>query len=304
MHNNLFIGCDTGFGHLTALQLNSTGFTVFAGCYDPNGEGVSRLKKNVSDSSRLHVIPLDVTKDESVSSAVQTVKTILEKDGSLKLFGLVNNAGILRAGQFEWGSLDYMVKDVMEVNTMGVARVTKSFLPLIREAEGRIVNINSTASRYAVPSLVSYCMAKHASLALTEGLRREVKKFRVKVISVEPYIYGTRMAGKDVIDGLLDEAFNSSSDEVKSAYGSKFYEYMKKVAVHAGANLGSKAVDDVSLSVVDALTSAEPELRYNCCLWYMKPLIWAGLHICPTEIFEILTQRSLMSCKLGKCYPD
>ena len=261
------------------------------------------MKKHVSDSSRLHIIPLDVTKEESVQSAFEAVKSILEKT-QLKLFGLVNNAGILRVGQFEWGSLDYMVKDVMEVNTIGVARVTKTFLPLIRENQGRIININSTASRYAVPSLVTYCMAKHASLALTEGLWREVKKFGVKVISIEPYIYGTRLAGKDVISSLLDEAYKNSSEEVRSSYGSRFLDIMRKVAVSTGSNLSSKAIDDVSQAVSHALTSAEPELRYNCCIWYMRPLIWAGLHLCPTEIFEILTQRSLASCKMHKSYPD
>lgn len=297
------IGCDTGFGHLTALSLNATGFTVFAGCYDPNGEGVSRLKKHVSDSSRLHIIPLDVTKDESVSNALKSVESILQQK-EVRLFGVVNNAGILRVGQFEWGSLDYMVKDVMEVNAMGVARVTKSFLPLIRESQGRIVNINSTASRYSIPTLVSYCMAKHASMALTEGLRREMKKFRVKVISVEPFIYGTRLAGKEVISSLLDDAFKSSSEEVRSSYGSRFLDIMRKVGISTGSSMGSKSINDVSAAVVHALTSAEPELRYNCCVWYMRPLIWAGIHLCPVEIFEILTQRSLASCKLDKCYPE
>lgn len=276
---------------------------MFAGCYDASGEGASRLKKHVSDSSRLHIIPLDVTKDESVRNAFKSVESVLQQS-DLKLFGVVNNAGILRVGQFEWGSLDYMVRDVMEVNTMGVARVTKSFLPLIRQSQGRIVNINSTASRYSVPTLVSYCMAKHASMALTEGLRREMKKFRVKVISVEPFIYGTRLAGKEVISSLLDDAFRSSSEEVRSSYGQRFLEIMKKVGVSTGSSMGSKSINDVSAAVVDALTSAEPELRYNCCVWYLKPLIWAGIHLCPAEVFEILTQRSLASSKLHKCYPD
>ncbi|XP_053393617.1 estradiol 17-beta-dehydrogenase 2-like [Mercenaria mercenaria] len=69
----LITGCDTGLGHDTALRLAKTGFTVFAGCLKPEGEGATALREKGGE--RLHVVPLDVTSDESVNQAVDIVKS-------------------------------------------------------------------------------------------------------------------------------------------------------------------------------------------------------------------------------------
>jgi hypothetical protein len=51
------------------------GLTVFAGCLNPEGEGAFRLGQR--KSNRMHVIPLDITKPDSVSQAKKTVYTFL-----------------------------------------------------------------------------------------------------------------------------------------------------------------------------------------------------------------------------------
>ena len=72
-------GCDTGFGLTLAVELHKRGFTVFAGCLlkDKNGAGAKKLEA-VSESSRLtnklHVIQLDVTKEEDWKDAVLIIK--------------------------------------------------------------------------------------------------------------------------------------------------------------------------------------------------------------------------------------
>lgn len=72
----LVTGCDTGFGNLLAKRLDQLGCHVFAGCLTEKGE--VELKK--ASSERLHVLPLDVTKPESVQNALEYVKSKLPSE--------------------------------------------------------------------------------------------------------------------------------------------------------------------------------------------------------------------------------
>lgn len=63
----------------------------------------------------------------------------------LDLWAVINNAGIsLGTPECEWCPLDRYQR-VMDVNFIGVIRVTKAFLPLVRKSRGRIVNVASIA---------------------------------------------------------------------------------------------------------------------------------------------------------------
>jgi NAD(P)-dependent dehydrogenase (short-subunit alcohol dehydrogenase family) len=70
-----FIGCDSGFGYELAKRLDTLGVTVFAGCLFPEDVGAKELK--LTSSSRLHVLHLDVSREEHVRNAVQYVKNSL-----------------------------------------------------------------------------------------------------------------------------------------------------------------------------------------------------------------------------------
>lgn len=58
------------------------------------------------------------------------------------LWGVVNNAGVARLGLIEWMPFDEF-KQVADVNLWGLIDVTKTFLPLVKKAEGRVVNFSS-----------------------------------------------------------------------------------------------------------------------------------------------------------------
>jgi len=70
-----FVGCDTGFGHELAKRLDTLGVTVFAGCLFPEDVGAKELKSACSNG--LHVLHLDVTREEHVRNAVKYVKDSL-----------------------------------------------------------------------------------------------------------------------------------------------------------------------------------------------------------------------------------
>jgi NAD(P)-dependent dehydrogenase (short-subunit alcohol dehydrogenase family) len=60
------------------------------------------------------------------------------------LWAVVNNAGVSWTGEVEWTDLRTYEK-IYSVNVFGTIRMTKSFLPLIRESRGRVVNVASMA---------------------------------------------------------------------------------------------------------------------------------------------------------------
>ncbi|WAQ96288.1 BDH-like protein [Mya arenaria] len=177
-------GCDTGFGHALTKRLDALGFTVIAGCLDDGGEGASKLRK-WSDSGRIHVVKLDVRSDESVQSLVKYTKKHSEKG----VWAVVNNAAVNFLGDVELCTMD-QYKSIAEVNQFGVIRMTKAFLPLIRECKGRVINVTSAKGRISLPSNAVYGATKYAIEAFSDVLRLEMRKFGVRVIIVEPGDFG------------------------------------------------------------------------------------------------------------------
>jgi NAD(P)-dependent dehydrogenase (short-subunit alcohol dehydrogenase family) len=62
------------------------------------------------------------------------------------LWAVVNNAGIAAFTEIEWCSVDQFQR-ILDVNVLGVVRVTKAFLPLLRHSKGRVVNVASLAGQ-------------------------------------------------------------------------------------------------------------------------------------------------------------
>lgn len=82
------IGCDTGFGNALARKLDEVGYTVFATCLDPKGEGAENLLKDCSE--KLKVLPMNVTDDESISHAKEFVEKNLGQNGIISKWKFLN----------------------------------------------------------------------------------------------------------------------------------------------------------------------------------------------------------------------
>uniref|UniRef100_A0A8C9EMX2 Uncharacterized protein n=1 Tax=Pavo cristatus TaxID=9049 RepID=A0A8C9EMX2_PAVCR len=147
----LITGCDSGFGHLLALRLHRLGFTVFAGCLCPGGEGARRLQREAAaDAGRMRVLRLDVTRGRDVLAAKDWPRV---GNPDLTCFwGLVNNAGISTFGETGWLPMEKYEK-FADVNLLGSIRTTLAFLPLLRKYKG-----NANPLLFGV-ALVFYCVA-------------------------------------------------------------------------------------------------------------------------------------------------
>ena len=126
-------GASTGIGAACALHLDQLGFQVFAGV---RTEHDGRALQSHA-SARLIPIMLDVTQEDSILAARDAVAARVASAG---LSGLVNNAGFALAGPLELLSMSDLRKQ-LEVNVIGQVAVSQAFLPLLRQARGRIVNM-------------------------------------------------------------------------------------------------------------------------------------------------------------------
>jgi len=125
----LVTGASSGIGEATAERLASAGYKVY---------GTSRRGAQAGQRS-FTMLPLDVTSDESVETAVTDV---LRLEGRIDL--LVNNAGFgIAPASAEESSIE-QARAIFDTNFFGIIRMTRAVVPHMRhQGGGRIINIGS-----------------------------------------------------------------------------------------------------------------------------------------------------------------
>jgi short-subunit dehydrogenase len=244
----LVTGASSGIGRITALLLDRSGFQVFAGVRRrEQGEALRR-----EASERLTPILLDVTDPHSIEAAARSIRGAL---GSRGLAGLVNNAGIDIAGPLETSSI-VDARSQFEVNVIGLLAVTQAFLPLLRESQGRIVNIGSVLGRLAIPFMGVYSATKFALEGLTDALRIELHPWSIHVSLIEPGTVATPLWSKThLLTGMNGGRYDAAG---------RLYATANAAARVAFTKLGQSGIspDRVAAKVFEALTAPNPKPRY------------------------------------------
>jgi NAD(P)-dependent dehydrogenase (short-subunit alcohol dehydrogenase family) len=242
-------GASSGIGHASVRRLASAGFVVFAGVRKPSdGE---RLRRE--GEGRVIPVEIDVTDDASIRAAADRVRDELSCRG---LDGLVNNAGIGLAAPVEYMRPD-VLRHQFDVNVFGQIAVTQAFLPLIREARGRIVNMGSVGSHLAIPFGGAICATKSAFRSLNDALRLELHPFGIEVVMIEPASIRTPAVDKTL--GDPDGAIRELPPEGVARYGQLLRGFMKRS--YDEEQHGSPP-EVVAEAVHEALTAAHPRARY------------------------------------------
>jgi NAD(P)-dependent dehydrogenase (short-subunit alcohol dehydrogenase family) len=242
-------GASTGIGAACAHHLRKLGFLVFAGIRRAaDGE---RLVQAAPDG--LVPLTLDVTDASSIAAAAETVAGQV---GDAGLTGLVNNAGISVGGVLELVPLEDL-RAQLEVNLIGPVAVTQAFLPLLRRATGRIVNIGSIAGRVASPVLGPYAMSKSGMRAFSDSLRRELSHFGIRVSLVEPGAVATPIWEKSA--KRAGRTFRNTAPEAMERYA-PLVGALREAARQSAAG-GIPAVE-VAQVVHHALTAQKPRAHY------------------------------------------
>ncbi|MFF4490501.1 SDR family NAD(P)-dependent oxidoreductase [Streptomyces sp. NPDC001544] len=138
------------------------------------------------DTSRLLPLTVDLRDDEQVR---QAVRQATERFGGLDV--VVNNAGYGYLAAVEETSARE-VRDMLDVQVVGVWNVLRAALPVLREQQsGHVVNVSSILGLTAVAGWGLYCAGKFALEGFTEALAQEMVGFDVKVTIVEPGYFRT-----------------------------------------------------------------------------------------------------------------
>ncbi|MCM5527951.1 oxidoreductase [Parasegetibacter sp. NRK P23] len=196
-------GCSTGFGRALATELLEQGYRVVV---------TARNTAQVADivygkEDRALTIQLDVTKQEEIDAAVQTV---MDTWGRIDV--LVNNAGIGYFGALE-ESDEAEIRRMFEINVFGLANMTKAVLPVMRaQRSGHILNISSIGGLTAYPALSFYHATKFAVDGMSESLSKEVAPLGIKVTIICPSGFRTDWAGRSA-----NEAVNTIDDYASTA---------------------------------------------------------------------------------------
>ena len=131
-------------------------------------------------------VPCDVSDRDQVQGMVHRA---LDRYGRVDV--LVNNAGVIMAGPLETQTREDF-EEAMAIMYWGAVYPTMAVLPGMQERRhGRIVNITSIGGKVAVPHLLSYTAAKFALVGFSEGLRTEVARYGIKVVTVVPGLMRT-----------------------------------------------------------------------------------------------------------------
>lgn len=242
-------GASSGIGHASALLLARNGFQVFAGVRKPeDGE-----KLQAEAGNRLVPVIIDVADAESIARAAKEVTTKLEGRG---LDGLANIAGMGISGPLEYVRSEDLHR-VFEVNVFGQISVIQAFMPLIRKARGRIVNMSSVGAHITIPFGGVLGASKSAFGALNDALRLELRPFGIRVCVIEPASIHTPAVEKTL--GHVDEIILGLPPEGARRYGDMLRRFTK--VAYARETHGSPP-EVVAKAVYHALRAPQPRIRY------------------------------------------
>lgn len=273
--------CDSGYGNRLALQLDRRGFTVVAACVSEGSPG-SRLLREYGD---IHVVDTDVTQTESLAEFEKYVRALCKDD--CHLWAVIINLSVVSLGELEWYDDDDM-RWTNEVNVLCVARVARVFLPLLRKSPysgRRFVIVNSVWSRMAVPGTGPYCMSKYAVRCFTEVLRRELLKFGIYVVGIEPNLYRLPQTEPSSLLKSYKYMWNKLPDDVKDIYSRGYADEMEENIRRTIATEPDPIVLDVAKKMLDAVQTAYPSKIYQPDLLSWK-ILYAGFRLLPDEITD------------------
>jgi NAD(P)-dependent dehydrogenase (short-subunit alcohol dehydrogenase family) len=207
----LITGAGTGIGRHAAESLARNGYTVLAGIrFSSEEEEIKSVRL-----STLIPFYLDVCKHEACVDAVKRIE-ILTKSFDLPFVALINNAGFLKSLPIEHHNLQE-ARLMFETNFFAAMNLIQLFLPLLRESQGRIINVSSFTALAGIKSLpfyffvslslsVSlicfslgpplggvYAATKGAIESFSDSLRREIARFGVSVSVIQPCYVATNL---------------------------------------------------------------------------------------------------------------
>lgn len=221
-------GAGSGLGRDIALGLAAKSYRVFGTAY--SSDEIADLKK--ASGGAVNLQQCDITNETAVKTWAAEVT--IENDGQIDL--LISNAGILTPGPLEVLSLN-AIRHEFEVNVFGAIAVVNSFLPALRKARGRIVQVSTMTATLPFPFNGPSGASKAAFDALAAVYRAELKPFGVNVVLA---VAGNmRTGGPAKTAAALKRVAEQMTFEQRELYGKTFDTFATTLNNMQGSGLDS-----------------------------------------------------------------
>lgn len=195
----LITGGNRGLGKSAALHLAQRGTDVILTYKSGRSDAEATVAEIAAMGRRAHALPLDVAKSASFVEFAIGLRQVLAKNWQRERFNfLVNNAGIGIHANFA-DTTEAQFDELVNVHLKGVFFLTQKLLPLLTDG-GRIVNISSGLSRFALPGYSAYAAMKGAIEVLSRYMAKELGSRGIAVNVVAPGAIETDFGGGMVRD--------------------------------------------------------------------------------------------------------
>ncbi|KAI8058595.1 oxidoreductase [Syncephalis plumigaleata] len=239
----LLTGCSSGgIGAYMALEFASNNCIVYASAR--RLEAMTELEPH-----GIHTLSVDVTKEETMQAAVNTV---IEKEGRIDI--LVNNAGLSRTAPLIEQDLN-TARRVYDANVWGLLRMSQIVAPhMMKRRSGNIVNVSSIVGVVPIPWSGIYASSKAAVRSMSDIMRMELLGFNVNVTNVYPGSIKSNIAQNS------SQEFEWKEDSLYEAYKQRVEE-----RVWLSQQKGCTPTDDFAKAVVAKLLQSSPprEIYYG-----------------------------------------
>jgi len=167
----LITGGASGMGRATALMLAQKGYCVFS----------CDIKENPEEVLNIIQLKVDVTNMESITNAYKFISSKTDK-----LDAVINFAGIIMMNSLiEISEADFI--KIFNINVFGAYRINKTFFPLVKKANGKIIITTSElALNKVLPFNAIYSITKKSLDAYSQGLTQELGLLGIDVVTLRP----------------------------------------------------------------------------------------------------------------------
>ena len=208
--------------------------------------------KSLTEAYPQRFTPLifDVQDQDAVNQAAKRVFEACDR-----IDALINNAGVAVPGPLQFVT-EADFERQMDINLKSVRRITNTFLPLLGTAPdfkgppGRIINVSSISGLFSSPFNGVYSISKHALESMTDVYRRELRRYGIKVMAIEPGPIKTKIWGKN-LNSMAQFADTDYYDILQKA--DKMIESTEKNAL---------PVARTSNVILKCITKKHPKTRY------------------------------------------
>jgi len=193
-------GASSGLGEAAARLLAEKGAKLVLGAR--RKERIDALVREIAGSGgSAEAAATDVTVRADVEALVGTA---VERFGRVDV--MINNAGVMLVSPVERLKVEDWDR-MIDVNIKGVLYGIAAVLPVMqRQKSGHLINVSSVAGHKVRPTSAIYSATKHAVRALSEGVRQELKAYKIRSTIISPGAVATELVDRITEDDIREAA--------------------------------------------------------------------------------------------------